>query len=43
MRLKKRHGRDMIFNKKVGDLMDTKEQIDLKRNFGGNKKIMSFG
>lgn len=31
MRLKKRNSRDMIFNEKVGDLMDTKEQMDLKK------------
>ena len=31
MRLKKRNSRDMIFNEKVGDLMDAKEQMDLKK------------
>jgi len=31
MRLKKRNSRDMIFNEKVGDLMDTKAQMDLKK------------
>ena len=29
--MKKRYSRDMIFNEKVGGLMDTKEQMDLKR------------
>lgn len=29
--MKKGYSRDMIFNKKVGGLMDTKEQMDLKR------------
>ena len=29
--MKKRNSRDMIFNEKVGDLMDPKEQMDLKK------------
>ena len=31
MQLKKRHSHDMIFNEEVSDLVDTKEQMDLKK------------